>query len=75
MKGFYLGSVIREKLKRGGEIEQRISFLEARTKSQKQNGEKEGFTKSRESKIHLTALFRGVKGGLAEKMWRLTICN
>jgi len=25
---------------------------------------KEGFTKSRESKIHLTAPFKGVKGGL-----------
>jgi hypothetical protein len=29
--------------------------------------EKEGFTKKRESKIHLTPLFRGLKEGRAEK--------
>jgi hypothetical protein len=45
----------------GGEIGQRISSEKNRINWKKRMEEKEGFTKRRESKIHLTPLFKGSK--------------
>lgn len=67
MKGFYLGSLIREKLKRGGEIDQRIIFRSKDEIAKTIWRKRKDSQKAESQKSTSPPLLRGAKAGLAEE--------